>query len=79
MGLVLRLLSARMREILRSGQDLTPWVATWIREVKDLEEFKRLVQVEWVTLESAESEGVVRVEYPCDVHNRLKELGELRD
>lgn len=76
---MLRLLTDRMREILRSGQDLAPWVATWITEIKDLEEFRRLVKVEWVTLESAESEGVVRVEYPADVHNRLKELGELRD
>lgn len=74
MGLVLRLLSDRMKEIHRSVQDLVPWVATWIDEVKDLEEFQRLVRVEWTTLESAESEGVVRVEYPVEVHERLKAL-----
>ena len=39
--LVLRDLQDRMREILRSSQDLTPWVATWIYEVKELEDEKK--------------------------------------
>ena len=43
--------------------------------VQELEKFVYLVQTEWITLESAESEGVVRVEYPTDVHKNLKALG----
>lgn len=44
----------------------------WLR-VAQLEEFVRLVQVEWTVLESGED--VVRVEYPTDVHKKLKALG----
>ena len=50
-------------------------IGTELKEVAQLEEFVRLVRVEWTTLESAESEGVVRVEYPCEVHNQLKAIG----
>ena len=43
-------------------------------EIERLREFVRLATVEWTVLESAESEGVVRVEYPCAVHIKMKEL-----
>jgi len=55
--------------------EVADYAAQLEAENKQLREFERLVQVEWTTLESAESEGVVRVEYPADVHKRLKALG----
>lgn len=37
MAVVLRQLSDRMSEILKSNQELTPWVARWLPEVRQLE------------------------------------------